>query len=339
MSRPAPVASGARDQVARLLTLVPFLHHRDGVRLDDAAQLLGTSSDQVLRDLKVLFMCGLPGGLPGDLIDVDLDAIQTEQGSAITEGVIRVENADYLQRPLRLSATEASAIIVALRMLRDTSTGETRALVGRVLEKLEGAVATTAAAHVDVTPSPRDVEQVAIADRARELNDAVAAGKQVRLTYYVPSRDEESDRVVDPRGVVSHGVFTYLDAWCHRAEGERLFRLDRITKLEVLDAEVATDPQPPRDLSSGLFTDVEGPDDVVVTLRLAPEARWATEYYPVKDVRIDPDGTAEVDLVVVDRTWLTRLLMRLAPYAEVVRPAGITEVFIARAQETLSLYD
>jgi proteasome accessory factor C len=339
MSRPAPVASGARDQVARLLTLVPFLHHRDGVRLDDAAQLLGTSSDQVLRDLKVLFMCGLPGGLPGDLIDVDLDAIQTEQGSAITEGVIRVENADYLQRPLRLSATEASAIIVALRMLRDTSTGETRALVGRVLEKLEGAVATTAAAHVDVTPSPRDVEQVAIADRTRELNDAVAAGKQVRLTYYVPSRDEESDRVVDPRGVVSHGVFTYLDAWCHRAEGERLFRLDRITKLEVLDAEVATDPQPPRDLSSGLFTDVEGPDDVVVTLRLAPEARWATEYYPVKDVRIDPDGTAEVDLVVVDRTWLTRLLMRLAPYAEVVRPAGITEVFIARAQETLSLYD
>ncbi|KRC50209.1 MULTISPECIES: helix-turn-helix transcriptional regulator [unclassified Nocardioides] len=339
MSRPAPVASGARDQVARLLTLVPFLHHRDGVRLDDAAQLLGTSSDQVLRDLKVLFMCGLPGGLPGDLIDVDLDAIQTEQGSAITEGVIRVENADYLQRPLRLSATEASAIIVALRMLRDTSTGETRALVGRVLEKLEGAVATTAAAHVDVTPSPRDVEQVAIADRTRELNDAVAAGKQVRLTYYVPSRDEESDRVVDPRGVVSHGVFSYLDAWCHRAEGERLFRLDRITKLEVLDAEVATDPQPPRDLSSGLFTDVEGPDDVVVTLRLAPEARWATEYYPVKDVRIDPDGTAEVDLVVVDRTWLTRLLMRLAPYAEVVRPAGITEVFIARAQETLSLYD
>ena len=51
MSRPAPVASGARDQVARLLTLVPFLHHRDGVRLDDAARLLGTSSDQVLRDL------------------------------------------------------------------------------------------------------------------------------------------------------------------------------------------------------------------------------------------------------------------------------------------------
>lgn len=338
MSRQALPASGARDQVARLLTLVPFLHHRDGVRLEEAARLLGTSSEQVVRDLKVLFMCGLPGGLPDDLIDVDMDAIQTEQGGAITEGMIRVENAEYLARPLRLSATEASAIIVALRMLRDTSTGDNRDLVGRVLEKLEGAAATAGAAHVDVRPSPRDAEQVAIADRTRVLTDAAAAGKQVRLTYWVPSRDEESERLVDPRGVVSHGVFSYLDAWCHRAEGERLFRLDRITTLEVLETPTATDPRPPRDLSDGLFSDVEGEDHVVVTLRLAPEARWATEYYPVRTVRNDPDGSAEVDLVVVDRRWLDRLLLRLAPYAEVVRPAEFTDSFTARAQETLSLY-
>lgn len=338
MTRATAPPSGARDQVARLLTLVPFLHHRDGVRLDEAARLLGTTSDQVLRDLKVLFMCGLPGGLPGDLIDVDLDAIQTEQGGVITEGVIRVENAEYLARPLRLSATEASAIIVALRMLRDTSTADTRALVGRVLDKLEGAAATAGAAHIAVTPSPRDAEQVAIAERTRLLEDAVEGGRQVRLTYYVPSRDEESERVVDPRGVVTHGVFSYLDAWCHRAEGERLFRLDRITKLEVLDSGLVTPPRAPRDLSTGLFTDVEGPDDVVVTLRLAPEARWATEYYPVREVRTAPDGSAEVDLVVVDQRWLVRLLLRLAPWAVVVAPEEFRTLPIATAHEALALY-
>ncbi|HWJ66784.1 MAG TPA: WYL domain-containing protein [Nocardioides sp.] len=336
MSR--PVAPGARDQVARLLTLVPFLHHRDGVRLDEAARLLGTSSEQVLRDLKVLFMCGLPGGLPDDLIDVDLDAIESEEGSPLTEGVIRVENADYLARPLRLSATEASAIIVALRMLRDTSAGETRDLVGRVLGKIEGAASTTGAAQVDITPSPRDAVQVAVAELTPRIDRAVAERRQLRLTYYVPSRDEESERVVDPRGVVNHGVFSYLDAWCHRAEGERLFRLDRIRDLEVLDSVIATTPAPPRDLSGGLFAEVDGPDQVLVTLRLAPEARWATDYYPVREVRPGPDGTTEADLVVVDRRWLVRLLLRLAPHAEVVRPPEFTEMFTARAQETLSLY-
>lgn len=330
--------AGARDQVARLLTLVPFLHHRDGVRLEEAASLLGTSSEQVLRDLKVLFMCGLPGGLPGDLIDVDLDAIETEEGSPVTEGVIRVENADYLARPLRLSATEASAVIVALRMLRDTSSGETRTLVKQVLAKLETAAATAGAAHIDVTPSDRDAAQVVQADLTRVLNDAAVAGRQVRLAYFVPSRGEETERVVDPRGVVSHGVFAYLDAWCHGAGAERLFRLDRIARAEVLDSVITTAPTAPRDLSDGLFADTDQPGSAVVTLHLAAEARWATEYYPMREVRPQADGTAEVDLVVVDPRWLLRLLMRLAPHARVVAPQEFIESFTATAQETLSLY-
>lgn len=335
MSRtPAP---GARDQVARLLTLVPFLHHRDGVRLEEAAGLLGTTPAQVVQDLKVLFMCGLPGGMPDDLIDVDLDAIVSEEGSPVSEGVIRVENADYLARPLRLSATEASAVIVALRVLRDTSAGETAALVDRVLAKLEGA-ATANTAHIDVAPSPRDAEQVHAAEITALANQALAAGRQLRLTYFVPSREEESERVVDPVGVVSHGVFTYLDARCHRAGGDRLFRLDRIRRAEVLDSPATTPSRAPRDLSDGLFTEDDLPDALMVTLCLAPEARWATDYYPMREVRPLPDGSAEVDLVVVDRRWLSRLLLRLAPHAEVLGPPEVADAFTARAQETLSLY-
>ncbi|MFC5729938.1 MULTISPECIES: helix-turn-helix transcriptional regulator [Nocardioides] len=329
---------GARDQVARLLTLVPFLHHRDGVRLEEAAELLGTTPEQVLRDLKVLFMCGLPGGLPDDLIDVDLDAIESAEGSPVGDGVIRVENADYLARPLRLSPTEASAIIVALRTLREASTGETVALVDRVLAKLEAAAATAGAGQVDVAPSPRDAELLRVAGLTRVLNDAAAARRQVRLTYFVPSRDELSERVVDPRGVVVHGVFTYLDAWCHLAAADRLFRLDRITRADVLDSPIASQPRPPRDLSDGLFTTAGDDGSTLVTLRLGAQARWATEYYPVRAVRPLADGAAEVDLVVADRRWLTRLLLRLSPHASVVGPREFTESFTAAAQETLTLY-
>ena len=118
---PRPAASGAKDQVARLLTLVPYLHARDSVRLDEAAVALGVSPHQLLKDLKVLLMCGLPGGYPDDLIDVDLDALEDPGG----DGVIRISNADYLARPLRLTPTEASAVIVALRALRNTP-GQTK---------------------------------------------------------------------------------------------------------------------------------------------------------------------------------------------------------------------
>ena len=334
-SAPAP---GATAQVARLLTLVPFLHQRDGVRLDDAARLLDISPDQVLRDLKVLFMCGLPGGLPDDLIDVDLDAIESEEGGPVSEGVIRVENADYLARPLRLTAVEATAVIVALRMLHGTSTGETRRLVAQVMAKLEGAATAAGAARIDIRPSPRDTEQAVVADRTRLIEDAVARGRQIRLSYHVPSRDEVSERVVDPYGVARRGVFSYLDAWCSRASGDRLFRLDRVTRAEVLDTPISTTARPPRDLADGLFTDAEGAGQAVVTLHLAPQARWATDYYPIREIREVGDGAVEVDLVVVDRRWLHRLLLRLSPHARVVAPEEFTHSFTASAQETLSLY-
>ena len=80
---PRPAASGAKDQVARLLTLVPYLHARDSVRLDEAAVALGVSPHQLLKDLKVLLMCGLPGGYPDDLIDVDLDALEDPGGDGV----------------------------------------------------------------------------------------------------------------------------------------------------------------------------------------------------------------------------------------------------------------
>jgi len=326
-SRPAP---GARDQVARLLTLVPFLHTRDQVSLAEAADLLGSTPQEVLADLRVLFMCGLPGGLPDDLIDVDLDAIQTEAGSARTEGVVRVDNADYLARPMRLSPTEASAVIVALHTLRDGSPAGVREVVDRVLAKLEAAasVRPTLATH------PGEAAQAALTAR---LQQAADDGRQVRLRYHVPARDEVSERVVDPFGVVASGRFSYLDAWCHAAGGDRLFRLDRIDSAEVLGAPTVTPRRAPRELDDGPFDDTSE-RGTVVSLRLERPARWATGYYPMREVRELPDGALEAELTVADPRWLIRLLLRLAPHARVLSPHELADDLHVHVGETLALY-
>ncbi len=331
-ARPAP---GARDQVARLLTLVPYLHHREHVRLADAADLLDTTPAQVLGDLKVLFMCGLPGGLPDDLIDVDLDAIENEEGSPLSDGVIRVDNADYLARPLRLSPTEASAVIVALHTLREGSPPETRSVVDGVLVKLEAAAASAVETRrIAIATEPREAELLAL---GASLQRAADERRQVRLTYHVPSRDELSERVVDPRGVVDHERFRYLDAWCHEAGAERLFRLDRITGAEILDTPITTEVSSPRAVTRGLLAG-ERIEGTTVTLLLGSEASWVPDYYPVQEVRTRADGSLEVDLVVADPRWLTRLVLRLAPYASVLGPEEFTDTFLTAARDTLDLY-
>ena len=142
--------------------------------------------------------------------------------------------------------------------------------------------------------------------------------------------------MVDPRGVVASGGLTYLDAWCHSADAPRLFRLDRIKAAEVLDTPIATPAAAPRDLAEGLFAQSEG--TTLVTLLLAPSARWVVEYYPVQAVRAQRGGAVEVDLQVADRRWLRRLLLRLAPHATVLQPQEYADDFTAAAQAALALY-
>jgi proteasome accessory factor C len=315
----------ARDQVARMLALVPYLHAAgDGageVRVEDAARALGVSPEQVGQDLRVLFMCGLPGGYPDDLIDVDIDALE--------DGVIRVSNADYLTRPVRFAPAEATALVVALRALADGAPAETADVVRRTLAKIEDAVGDSAASRVHlVDRGERDLEAT-----AELLQGAVDAARQVRLTYYVPTRDEQSDRVVDPWHLHRTEGVAYLDSWCHAAGGERVFRLDRVLAAEVLDTPVEHVEPTTREREAGWF---DSPSRV--TLLLAPDAAWMPEYYPVLERRDHPDGSLEVDLEVADAAWLHQLLLRLAPHASVVAPPEFAESFTALLREALSLY-
>jgi len=324
------MSGGARDQVARMLALVPYLQAHDEVTVDKAAADFGVRPEQILKDLNVLWFCGLPGLGMGDLIDVDMEAL--EEG-----GVIRISNADYLTRPLRLDSSEASALIVALRALRDGSADDVRPLVDRTLRKLEAAAGDGAAlaAQVDVRIAPEDAAVLQLRER---LDRAVASGRQVRLDYYVPARDESTERVVDPLRVVTAEGHTYLDAWCHLAEDQRLFRLDRVSSAEVLDTPVVPHPDvAPRDLSEGLFQ--ASPEDLLATVSLRPEARWVAEYYPVEDATDQPDGTLLVHVRVGDPGWLTRLVLRLGGAATVLEPASLADAVRSTAVNALAHYE
>jgi proteasome accessory factor C len=314
--------SGARDQVQRLLALVPYLRDNDGARVDDVAAEFGVRPRQIIADLKVLWFCGLPGAQMGDLIEIDIDAAEGE-------GVIHLTNADYLARPLRLAADEALALLTALRTLREVTGGQDRDAVDRAIAKLETAAGEGAAAHVHVEPADPVIAEV--------VNEALAGHQRLHLTYDVPSRDETTERDVDPmRLVVSEGR-TYLEAWCRLAEDVRLFRLDRIAGVELLD--LPSEPPPeatPRDLSNGMFQPSEA--DLLATLRLAPPARWVAEYYPTESVEEGPDGSLVVRLRVADTAWLERLVLRLGGSATVLRPAELGNQIAVRAREALSAY-
>ncbi|WP_310528980.1 WYL domain-containing protein [Nocardioides sp.] len=324
MTTPKPAVHAAREQVGRLLVLVPYLHQRGEVRVSEAAEALGVDAAQLDKDLRVLFMCGLPGGYPDDLINVDLDALEGE-------GIIRVDNADYLARPVRFAPSEAAALVVALRAIEQSASPETREVVERTLAKLETAGAASAAQqiHVSDDASPGT-------DLLPVLQGAIDRGRQLEISYYVPTRDDQSSRIVEPRAITRVGDATYLDAWCHTAHGDRAFRLDRIVAASELPEAVSERAAEPRDLSGGWFHG-DG-ETVAVTLRLQPAAQWVPEYYLVTETSPGPEGTLDVVIDVASESWLHQLLFRVAPHASVLAPVEFAESFTANARAALSLY-
>lgn len=309
-----------------MLALVPYLNAHGSVHVDQAARDLAVPAAQIVKDLRVLFLCGLPGGYPDDLIDVDISALTEADGDRI----IRMSNADYLARPLRLSPTEASALIVALRTLRDGSglDEHTATSVDSALAKLESAMGADTTRISTGETSRRDAQ---VDTTWALVSTAIEHQHQVAITYHVPARDELVDRIVDPWELTRSGGAAYLEAWCHLAGDTRSFRLDRVHDAHELSSPIEhTAPDTERAAS---------PDGVRATLRLAPVVRWFPDYYRTQAVRRLDDGSSEVDMAISDLRWLQRLVLRLAPHVDVIAPEGLMETITSRATETLGLYE
>ena len=313
--------SGTLGQLPRLLALLPYLLARPGVRVADAAAAFGITEQRLRQDLDLLWVCGLPGHGPGDLIDLEFE------GDTIT-----VLEPAGVSRPLRLTVDEALALVVALRTLAETPGLDVRDAVDRALVKVEQAAGAAALPAGRVEVSVEGEERV-----LPLVRDALERGRRLHLDYYVPGRDETTSRVVDPMRLLLVEGRSYLEAWCARAEGVRLFRLDRVEQLRVLDEQASPPPEAePRDVSSGLFR--PGPDDLLVTLALGPGAAWVADYHPCESVQDDDDGGLVVRLRVGDPSWVRRLALRLGPHGRVLAPAEVAEQVRADAREALAAY-
>ncbi|MET3963852.1 proteasome accessory factor C [Marmoricola sp. OAE513] len=321
--------SGAstKDQLSRLLALAPYLQTRGAVSLKEVAADFGVSREQMLKDLRVLYLCGLPGFGPGDLIEINVEALIDDP-----DGMVRIDNAEFLARPLRLGSDEASALIVGLRTLQESSPHASRELVARTLAKLEAATGREAVPVVDIrNPETRP----AVVQTRATLETAIAGDRQARLKYVVPSRDEVTERVVDPGALLARDGHVYLDAWCHLADARRLFRVDRVAEVELLETPRSTPQLTPRNLADGLYE--AGPDDVEARLRLSPQMRWFAEHYPVLSVQDAPDGSSEVTLAIGDEQWLLRLAFRYNEGLEVLEPIALRDRIRAVAADALRL--
>jgi proteasome accessory factor C len=330
-ARPAPHAGPATssDRLQRLLALVPYVISRKVVGLSETADAFGVSERELVDDLNMLWCVELRTPDPYCPIDLSYEG-----------GEIVISQAEPVDRPLRLGVDEASALLVALRMLAEVSQiasvpgPDGGSALSRTIAKLEAAAGEAAVPSAQVAV---EVDQHAESSVLAQVRDALAARRRVHLSYYVPGRDEATERDVDPMRLLVVEGRTYLEGWCRRAEAVRVFRLDRVLRIDVLGvaAEVPQQAEPV-DVDQGLFR--PSPDDMRLVLELTPRGRWVAEYYPCEDVTELDGGRLRVTLRTPDGAWARRLALGLGEDGHVLEPAALAAEVRTDATAALAQY-
>jgi proteasome accessory factor C len=261
-------------------------------------------------------MCGLPPYTADRLIDV-----------SVIDGGVEIRLAEYFERPLRLTPAEGLALLAAGRALLAVPGSDTEGPLATALAKLDDALGAPGSLAVDVGAS----------DQLERLQDAAASDERVEIDYYSFARDEMTTRVIDPWRVFHAFGTWYVAGWCHRAGGERLFRVDRVRAVRATGEHFDPDTRGDDELRDLVYH--PSPDDPRVQLRLAPAAEWVVESHPHESATRRKDGSWDVVLAVSEPAWLERLLVSLGPDATVVAPPDLLDLGATAAARLRARYD
>lgn len=305
-------SSRTARRLNRILAMLPWVIANSGATVDEVCERFGYTRSQLVSDLNLVFVCGLPGYGPGDLMDAYID-----------EDEVVVELADYFAAPLRLTPAEALTLLASGLAL--VSSGQAPPALSSAVDKLRGVVFPDGddALVVDL----REPELVG------DLRAAAADGVVVEMTYTKLSSGDTTRRLVEPWVVFSTMGNWYVSGFCRQAGAERVFRVDRIREL------VATDERftPPAATPEPAVGYSPGEDDVYVTIELTPQAAWVSDYYPCEVVDERASGTT-IRLAVADPAVAALLLLRLGDAGRLVEGPEVEEERDRLGAEILSRY-
>jgi len=304
----------ASERVATLLILLPWLQKRKRVKLSVVAKQFRMREEDLIADIQMAAMCGVPPYTADELIDVFVD-----------DGIVIAEIPKFFSRPLRLSSAEMYAIIAMVKAAQSMPGAPSRSVLARAVGKL-------ARIAPDVSDAP---VQIDLPDEPllQELQTALNESRELRITYFNPARSESAQRTVRVGKIYSEYGHWYVLADDDKSGAMRNFRVDRIREIQRTGKTYDQADVARRANEQG--NEWFGPSLETVTLRLRGDATWVSEAYPIVSRTKNRDGSIDVVLRVTGEHWLARLLLRGGRNIEVLAPAkwqGLTKATAAKVR-------
>lgn len=297
--------SAPLERTARLLDLVPYISSHQGISLKELAKLFKVDESQMTSDLTTLWMCGLPGYTPLELMDLNFES-----------GFVTIHNAETLSKPRSITFDEGVALVLGLDLLRSAISPERRDLLERIdvlSQRLAGLIKL---------PSALSATSIVNQEVSGAITDALKSRKGLEISYHSLYRDEISTRTILPIEIVESEGQLYLSSYCYTASDFREFRIDRIQRAAV---QVVLQEIPKSSLHQSRYT---------CTIKVLTPTRAVAERFKQSELQVN----TAFDCETYSFQWIERSIMASGRSVCLQSPPDVRKSIAVMAQTMLDRY-
>jgi len=288
-----------------LIEMLPWMVANNGASLHEVASQFEITDKYALELISQLVVTG-PSQDGGGLVDIDFEDADS----------IYVSDAKSLDRPIKFTSLEATTLLGGLHYLEQFPSLASSEIVAGLITKIQSLLPSL--------ESPISVIAAPIHDAIYEvLASSIENKRAVQISYGALSKEDISERLVDPVQLYVRDDFTYLQAWCRRSQAWRNFRLDRIMaavqSTELLEVPVdIVETQETREYLAVIELDKAyyGQLDQVEIITFK-ESMW---------------HAVEVQLKVYSRDWLISMILASGGRMRAIGPPDLIQGLVERAK-------
>ncbi|MFZ9944862.1 MAG: WYL domain-containing protein [Candidatus Nanopelagicaceae bacterium] len=303
------MVENAALRAIRLLDLVPYIVAHPGISITELAKVFSISRDEVLKDLNLLFLCGLPGYTPLELIDISFD-----------EESVVIRDPQNLAAPRNLNESEALIARIALAALEESTPKTSAAYLQIIALREKIAEAFSSSIPASAITFTLDKERATL----EAIENAIKQELDLEMTYNNVTKDSSSRRSITPISIIAEDKRTLVSAYCHSAKALRTFNLAQISEVSTKERGTRTDLKRLED-SRGSSAEV---------IIKSEDSRFLSEN--ASSLKELSKSCYQIDIFQPE--WIVRSVLAGADSLELAKPLELRAEIAERANRALLAY-
>ena len=298
----------AAVRALRSMDLIPYVLENPGVSIAELSARFSVPQAQIESDLQLVFMCGLPGYTPYELIDV-----------AFEDGVVSIIDPQVLDKPRKFSSNEIVVIALGLKILIDINQTNTTALTK--LKQLSDKIA-----KLGSNKSILMTGDVSAFPFFEIISKAISEQRVLDLQYHSLIKDQITQRLVLPEKLYFLNGSLYLSALDTDIDSDRVFKVDLIKECKIGERVAGKKV-------------LESSTETIVILDVQKSNRNFIERNSSIITAMQENGDLiRVHLQVSNLEWIKLTVLSNAPGITVVSPEPLANAVKQSARDLLALY-